>query len=346
MKNLKLLFAFALLTAIASTDVLAQTHKWRVNNNPTYNQAETGVTVFNDLQLAVSTAAAGDTLYVESSLNDYGIVTINKEIHLIGTGYFLDQNEGLQNHLESAKIRRVNFEAGASGSTLQGLEITSQASTSAILFSNATLSNITISRCKVSNTINFNNNASNTISNIVVKKCYLYGFSALSGSVTGFTITNNIILYFNLVPNLQATVSQNVFLNNVNFYGQTFFNNILLGTISENNNNSVNVHHNVFTIPQPNWLIGSVNSFGLPQANIFLSLTGTDDEKYKVKPIAQCAACYAGSPSNVQIGAFGGPDPYVLSGIPPIPTIYWLQSLSTATSPGNYDVLISTKANN
>ncbi len=345
MKNLKLLFASVLLIVFASASVKAQTHKWRVNNNPAYNQAVAGVTVFNDLQQAISTVAAGDTLYVESSLNDYGIITINKEIHLIGTGYFLDQNEGLQNHLESAKIRRVIFAAGASGSTLQGLEITGQASTVGITFNNTALSNIAISRCKVSSTIDFDNNASNTISNIVIKKCHLYGFSGSSGLVTGFTITNNIIRYFNLIPNLQATVSQNVFLNNVNFYGQTFFNNILLGEISENTNNTVNVHHNIFTIPQPNWLIGGVNSFGMQQANIFLSLTGTDDEKYKVKPVAQCAACYAGSPANVQIGAFGGSDPYLLSGIPPIPTIYLLQSSATATSPGSYDVLISTKAN-
>lgn len=335
---------FLVFCLLATLTLVAQPRKWRVNNNSTYNQSELGTTVFNDLQQAVAAVAEGDTLYVESSVNDYGLLTINKKIHLIGTGYFLDQNAGLQHHQPTAKIRRVNFTAGSSGSTLEGLDITAQATTQGINFANAPLANISVTRCRVAGSIYFGNNAANTISNIVIKKSYVYGFGGLSGLVSGLVITNNIIQYCALTENHAATLSQNILMNDVNIYGQPFFNNIVLGSsISQNNNNNSNIHHNIFDFISP-WLTGGSNFFGVNQANIFLNANASDDKKYELK--SDCTQCFQGSPATVQMGIFGGADPYVLSGIPPIPSIFQILAPNSAGQGTNFNVTLGSRANN
>jgi len=45
-------------------------------------------------------------------------------------------------------------------------------------------------------------------------------------------------------------------------------------------------------------------------------------------------------------GAFGGTTPYVLSGIPAIPNIYFLQLTPNATQAGGLKMTIRAKANN
>ena len=82
MKKLFLLLATIMLVR---NDSFAKI--WRVNNNLGINAD------FTTLQAAHDGAAAGDTLYLESSPTNYGGLSSSKRLVIIGTGYLLEQNQ-------------------------------------------------------------------------------------------------------------------------------------------------------------------------------------------------------------------------------------------------------------
>ncbi len=339
-----------LLLAISIT---SQATVWRVNNNPGQNQYS-GQQVFNNLQLAISNnlVVDGDTLYVEPSTISYGDVVINKRLHLIGAGYFLNLNPGLQQNVQNSVVRSVTFEAGSSGSSLEGLYLFS-GSNSSVTFSNTPLEDIVISRCYGVHVI-FTNNATNPISDITVKGNYLNQVLVgnNSAAISGLIIINNRLNDMNLGAHVNAVIVNNVIEDNVNIYGQPFYNNICLGTtqsdLSQNNNSVTNIYNNIFVHPQPAWFTGNTNNtFGLTTAYIFANYANpSTDGKFALKPAGQCAECYAGFPSGTQLGIFGGAEPYKLSGIPPIPSVYQLQHPANVSPGGTLNITISTRSNN
>ncbi|SCY55967.1 hypothetical protein [Flavobacterium caeni] len=326
----------------------AQPRKWRVNNNPSYNIAQNGVTVFNDLQQAVSTVQSGDTLYVEASAMDYGNVIVqNKAIHFVGSGYFLNENPSTQHNTLAARIRRITFDVGSSGSSVSGLELTAQGSVASIVFTNTDLSNITIRRCNLEQELDFNNNADHLITNILVEQSFVNDIAVFVGPVTNVVLTNNFFPNLTIPEHFIAVISQNVFGNIVNIQGQPFYNNIVLGSSINQNNNSINnIHHNLFDFAQPAWLNGGTNVFGVPQANIFADLNASSDKKYQLKPQNECPGCYQGTPAGQQVGMFGGSSPYRISGVPAIPAIYNILSPTGVAAGGQLNVTLSTRANN
>lgn len=98
----------------------------RVNLNP-LSTAD-----FQSLQNAVNLSANGDTLllesYFESDLYDaagtmipaqFGVVTVDKELHFIGEGYFKDLNyPELNTNLNNPSIAQLDFISGSDGSTV------------------------------------------------------------------------------------------------------------------------------------------------------------------------------------------------------------------------------------
>jgi hypothetical protein len=88
---------------------------------------------------------------------------------------------------------------------------------------------------------------------------------------------------------------------------------------------------------------GNGNLQNQPWNSIF-TLTGSWDGKYTLK--AGSPAVAAGT-SGIDCGVFGGSTPYRLSGIPPIPSIYSLNSPQGTTPPGNtIQINLSTRSNN
>ena len=70
----------------------------------------------------------------------------------------------------------------------------------------------------------------------------------------------------------------------------------------------------------------------------------TSDDGYFIVKNTSVAKNY--SIDNSDCGAFGGEFPYVLSGIPPIPNIYYLNISDNATINGGIKISIKAKANN
>lgn len=358
MKKQELLLSLAAALVLSVATIKSHATVWRVNNTAAYNQWANHQ-VFSDINTAIGSPLVipGDTLYVEASGTRYGdangVVNLNKNLTLIGTGYFLADNQGLQHNQTSATLGQLYFKAGSSGSKVIGLRI-ADASYASIHFDNIALNNITITRCYIEWGLDFNNAAGIAYNNFVITKNFIaVGISHASyapGTFTGLIFTNNFVgsggIDFQGL-NFHGVVAQNVTTGDLNIQSNIqFYNNIVTGnTINQSNNGSSNIYNNVFSVAQPAWLSGGNNSFGVPSSTIFPA-TGTPDLVYDPNPIGVCPQCYQGYPGTVEVGMFGGNDPYKASGIPSIPTIYNLQAPANAPAGGNLQTTISTRSNN
>jgi len=113
----------------------------------------------------------------------------------------------------------------------------------------------------------------------------------------------------------------------VSAYNASIANNIITGSngsIQVNTGNAIN--NNILAGAGTD---ANGNKYNVAMANVFADFTGSlnysDDAKWKLK--TGSPAIGAGV-SGVDCGAFGGPTPYVLSGVPNLPHIY------EATIPG------------
>ncbi len=123
LNNLKLIFMkrqITLLTVMFFL-ILMSTNAtvWRVSN-----RVINGVTVdadFNTLQAAIDGASSGDTLYLMGSKTSYGNGVFNKQLVVIGPGYWLVENPNTQAVKDTARVGFLTFNDGSQGSQVQGL---------------------------------------------------------------------------------------------------------------------------------------------------------------------------------------------------------------------------------
>lgn len=351
-------FFFATLAALVAAFTLqAQTKPriWRVNNNYVYVASNTPPQpcdhCFTNLQSAIndSDVKAGDTLHIEASPTPYGgganqtlPITINKRLVLLGPGYFLNENQGLQHNLTPATIRGITLEPSSKGTILKGLSIGFSAGNDLRINADS----VTIERCHISY-ITFIN-MTTTLSNIAIRQNFVD--THISGAAAGQDPVNNLILSNNYIgglvslsANFQGIATQNVFDYNstttgVDAYsGMKFYNNIFRrGMLLQNNSNSVgNVYNNIFNV-LPTWLnvVGNTN-ISKDMGDVFG--TGTTDGQYV--PLSFCTDC-------IGKGMFGGPDPYRLSGVPDIPAIVILEKDANVVQGGGLPITVKTRTNN
>jgi hypothetical protein len=320
---------------------------WRVNNNDLYtNGCEH---CFSSIQDAVNSVlvSPGDTLHVEASLLDYEGADINKSLTIVGTGYFLDENLSLQQNQVSATISSdLNLVEGSEGTVLEGLRIKG-----AYAGIHIYVNNITISRCYSGSAGLFLCNEG-LISNITIRQCFLSKLTHCSypDPISNLLITN---CFMEDVYLTESNIYEGVFAHNVvgdyieGSNAMEYYNNIFMSEFQENNNNTSNVFNNIFMEDLPAWLSGGTNYY-VPAATVFIS-EGSTDGLLQVNPENICPECYMGyvpgGSDNVEIGIFGGVNPYVLSGVPGIPSIYYLQGSANTYQGDTTHVFISTRSN-
>ena len=341
----KSLFFLALSLVVTGTTYGAL---WRVNNTPGVNAN------FTSVSAALTAASAGDTIYLEPSTTPYPAVTITKKVTIIGNGHFYNhvpngglntQNAGLQANAISSEISSVQFYPGSEFSTIMGCMVF----TGGI---HVYASNITIKRNHVWGPIYINNyhptlGTYQALTGLDIRQNVLENtiqpnqFSTSGGGAfTNVSIQNNILFgsTISLPVGIQGYI-QNNFISNGNFsvYNFQINNNILVtGSFTPNNN----VYFNN---------IGSGTQFGNANNNqqnisttaLFTNYSNTTETRYILNPTGPGIG--AGF-NGVDVGPFGGPDPYKLSGIPPVPTIYQLTAPSTTTTT-SLPVTISTRSN-
>ena len=344
MKKSFSILLFALVVSVGSDAAL-----WRVNNITGVNANFTTVTA------AVTAASAGDTIYVEPSPTNYGGATLNKKLTIIGNGYFnstgfYTYNAGLQAKMMSSALNGVTFGVGSEFSTLMGCHITGTVST--------VVSNVTIKRNLIDGYIylgNLQGSSYVNVSNIDVRQNVIgqglisSQFSTNSGAVgmTNVNIQNNIIstyfyMQFQLPVGISGFIMNNTFYSpyyNVDVYNFQVNNNIMIGGNFTANNNVF--FNNVAT----NTTFGNANGNQQNISTIALFTnygTGAADTSYVLNPSGPGIGTGFG---GANVGPFGGPDPYKLSGIPPVPTIYLFSAPATTTT-STLPVTISTRSNN
>jgi hypothetical protein len=343
MKQIIVLFAALVFHFTASAKI------WRVNNNVGVNAD------FTTLQAAHNGASAGDTLYLESSPTSYGGLNATKKLIIIGTGYFLDQNLNLQATAMPSRADAITLNVGAAGSVIAGLTFNGSAIN--IYADNVIVQRNYFGTFSGSNfdwttgTINIYSSASN----IYITQNFAVIIYNNSVS-TGLLITGNYISYGLAYGEGTSSFCLQLHTSSVAIIQNNIFRR---GTLDVNNSNiSNNIMYNGFFSGTGNLLSNNIannSQFGTAsgnQENVNMSsvfeLTGTYDARWKLKAGSPAlGAGYGSTPQNpVDCGMFGGSTPYVLSGIPAIPSIYYFANQPVGSNSDPIDVQIKVKSNN
>lgn len=323
---------------------------WRVNNNSLYT--ESCDHCFSNIQDAVNSSlvSPGDTIHIEASTVNYDGADITKPLTIIGPGYFLNENgQPQQNQIGATIASSINLMPGCEGTKLIGLHLDTPYTRIGI-----DTDDITITRCYSGAAgISFRNN-NTTLNNIVISKCYISRIGRVSypDPISNLHISNcyieNYVSLGSESNGYEGTFTQNVVGGNMEGgSGMDYYNNIFKSGFDQWDNSVSNVFNNIFTYEIPAWLSGGDN-FNLPETTVFVA-EGSTDGIHKVNPENICAECYMGynpsGPNDEEMGMFGGNSPYVLSGIPNVPTIYELHNSANVYQGDTTHVTISTRSN-
>lgn len=334
-KTMSILFCvFFLFSATGDASV------WRVDNNPGNTNAD-----FVTLQAAHDGVASNDTLYVIGSGLNYGSLTMTKPLTIIGPGFFLAENPQTQANPASAKVGAVIVDPGAAGTFISGMEFTG--------LNNVNTNNVTLKRnlFRRNDANDYLITTGGNVTNFTLTQCYVLNKAAaghavqIGGTNSNILITNNMLESnagsdFALNCNASSTVEvvNNIFLGKVTLDESILDNNVTRGgTVTATQSTPRN---NIGTSTQ--FPAGNGNQQNVLLTDIFL-LTGSTDGQWILKP---------GSPAigngvnGEDIGMYGGSDPYVLSGVPAIPAIYFFSAPTSGSSGAGLPVHIKVKSNN
>ncbi len=312
---------------------------WQVDNNG-QNGAD-----FLEITDAIASVEVldGDTLYVYGSTAAYTEIVLDKRLIIIGPGYFLSENTGLQFNPNAATVNGINFQTGAEGSVVSALvsgaigiythSITiSRCHIHAYpidiyLFGDA--DNCLITECLLDN--NLYHQSEGIPAGVIVSNCYLKGIGTRESQVV---YKNNIIDGMPLVEN--STFYNNIFIWDGDYSDAWFedhlincsvYSNIFMGTASSSE-----------VLNWPDCLFNqTIESIFVDQA------LHTTDGKWQ---LAEDSPAIGAGTNGTDCGMFGGSTPYVLSGIPPIPTIYHFEASTSGSSTSGLPVHIKVKTHN
>ena len=346
------------LLAIASLN-FSYAKIWRVNNN-------SGIDAdFTTLQAAHDGASAGDTLHLEASPTSYGGATFTKKLFVIGPGYFLGENPNTQAVKQTALVSTINLYSGASGSVIMGLDFNAN---SLSVYAN----DIVIRRNKFSSAVNgstdyytgavqlyYNYQGDNSaVKNTIISQNY--GLSVYASyAVTGVLISSNYISYYSYAGDATTADVLRMHENAI----VIIQNNIIRrGKITVNNSNIVNNIQMAGTFDGTGNLVsnnlGNATQFGTTNGNksnidmstVFLgSGTGvSSDGQWKLASGSPAlGAGYGSTPQKpVDAGIYSGQTPYVLSGLPPVPAVYFFENKPIGSNSDPITVTIKVKSNN
>lgn len=299
---------------------------WRVNNNPGVVADFTTAQEAND----AATVLAGDTIHLEPSISDYGILTTNKKLVWLSIGYFLTQNPGNQFSTTPGTISYLQVNTGSEGSVFSVV-----CSNYVYVYANS----VTFLRSTFGTFIAlYGNNES-------VNQCWASTYIATqSASSTNNIITNNICASLDMIDGSSAIITNNIVLDQPSrtMYNSVFQNNILAGGTSLTFSNS-NVSYNMCSVAA--LLPGGNNNLqNIDMSTVFQNYQGTSsvDKDLQLKPGSPAIGAGFG---GIDMGAFGGTSPFVLAMQPAIPAITGL-SFPGATGSNTIQVTFSAKSNN
>lgn len=301
-----------------------------VDNNPG------AVAMFDNFADAYEAASDGDTILLAGSSNNYGDHTLYKRLKIVGPGYFLSENgiPGLSTGVATISLTLKNdpLIGSSSGTVLRGLEFSN-------LDVEGDLSGILVQKCRAASRLTWG-----ISSPTIFERCFVVydgsGLISFSSGSSGSLVSNSIL--FSLTFRTTGiNVDRCVIQGNFNGNPSTSISNSIfaLPTASRFTRNGTSVSHCMAIgfdyLPE-----GGGNINGQLISNVFVN-TGSEDAKWKLK--AGSTAAGAGTDGS-DMGAFGGPNPYVLSGVPGIPRLTRFVVPATATSTSGLQFEIDAEA--
>lgn len=313
---------------------------------------------FSDLQVAVDNASAGDTIYVAPNGGaSYGGIIVSTSLTIIGSGYFLTLNDSTQNFGSASSIDHIRFEEGSSGSILKGFQLEGFITTYTGTFSSDNLNScaiilneccILIEKCAAgpgSGGIGFTARADNCI----ISKCFFkdrrLDFEGLNVSnspslagqgVSGLMVSNSALGIFlggtgSFGTNetvLSASFQRCIFTGRDRFGNRiidapntVFTNCIFFGSTDqdydEGNSVFINCVDENNSIP-----LNNNNQINVPEDDLFDPLL--EDHPELQYSLSETSPARNAANDGGDCGIFDGPDPYVLSGMPDIPSVFEL----------------------
>jgi hypothetical protein len=238
------------------------------------DDSQTAIADYNTLSEAIDNAVDGDIIYIYPGTYS-GRDTIDKQITIYGTGYFLDQNQETQISFIDAHLNLdLYLTEGSEGSTIYGVR----------------MDDIIILNSK----------------NIIVANCSIDG--ARISESSEISLTQNYLSYLSIGESLNINTNNNVFnssgSHSVNATDQNSnlrFNNNYIDKhfnckecICENNifNSSVSPNDNIYNnnlFILEHSLIGNNNLFNVDLDEVFLGYSEqgnySDDGRYQLKNV-------------------------------------------------------------
>ncbi len=343
----KVLFA---ITGIVIS-FIAEAKIWRVNNT-------VGVTAdFSTTTAAFSSASVqnGDTIHIEASASAYQNIVVTKRVTIIGAGYFLTEtsplvaNQKTQANANGSYMDYLYFGPGSKGSSVSGITCYQVQLDDSL---------ITVQRCKINGslTVNINNN----IYADTIRQNILDGMSSYNNNTTK---AENLIIYNNIFTGYYCL---NFYSNCINLNNGYFINNSCIGGASYFNcinftfQNDILTSPNFFAYLPSNVLFNCISTNSvIPASNsnqqnvdlntVFVGYNSaagfSSDGRFQLKTGSPAIGAGVLNSGPVDCGAFGGPAPYVLSGMPSVPSIYAFTAPGTvATGTTTMNITISTIA--
>lgn len=298
-KNLKQSFMMALF---ALTVMSAQARSWRINND-TNKKAH-----FTNINAAMSSneVVAGDTLYLDPGTIITTTQSITKQVTVVGTGYFL------QNETHPQATIKANIEMRAASSKLEGVNV------DGIIYICA--NKITVERCFFRNV-----NWGGTGQYATIRQCYstgdVYGYGSTDNRSASCTIENCILirgsycinyLYCPIIRNNYLKCTSNAYVL-YNISSGTIVNNIIINTSKPqqclNNVSDVLLKNNVLSGTND----ATINITGVTAESSIFALEGTNDQLYRLK---EDSPAKGAATDGGDCGPYSGLYPYVPSGYP------------------------------
>lgn len=303
-----------------------------VDNNLSHVGPE-GTTIYRTAQEAHDAAAVGDTIMFMGSFQDYGSLTINKSLKIIGPGYQIAKNfPEKKGNLHSAKITgdtdievQGDFSSGlhVQGMEFDGLRVRADnySSSPMINLDGFIFANCWFSEAVNLDTIRLNGGVTTNLdvvqlNNWVFKSCFIQRILNQSNS-NDMLIANSLInSYFGLfnadLINCSMEASGDI------HHGTTCFRSILAGGVSRSGVNNIVSEcyvHNAGELEESNLAFSRNTSSEYPYIGVVNG--GWGDKSFTLKDGIFTGTILEGK----GIGAFAGSSPYRLSGLPNVPVI-------------------------
>jgi len=304
--------------------------------------------MFNNLQAAIDAAIPGDTIYISGSENNYGSITVNKELHLIGPGFNPIKDFSLQ-----ASLQGIFINADASNSSFIGLVFGG-------LNDSQWASGIRVIGCDFSGLQAWTN-----FSDLVSKE-WLIANNIIRGSISGYSsggfegkefIIRNNIIYSSINRFSNSIINNNIFVgggqafNEVNLcviYNNIYYGGSPLGATNSVFSNNITFQTTNDALPYAN-NTGATNLEGIDPQFVDVPTPGNifsgNPYNYDFSLAESSPGKNVGS-DGTDIGLFGGLG-FTPGGEPALPVVTSFTIINAVINPnGALKIQVEGRANN